>query len=163
MGWLAAPGPGGVGKQGDGGWWGLVEVGGGHAGAPRRYDGVGDLFPRDSTTQLLRKRGCRTCGLRLAAYGRDDLLRPVEQDRSVLQERPTPTHLRGADELPRADQEFAPDGSREAGARTVEGGGGRCRAVEGERRVCAQGPERGREPLVDRVVGSAQADRKSVV
>src|SRR2546429_1243670 len=157
MGWLAAPGPGGVGKQGDGGWWRVVEGGGGYAGAPRRYDGVGDLFPRDSTTQLLRKRGCRTCGLRLAAYGRDDLLRPVEQDRSVLQERPTPAHLRGADELPRADEEFAPDGSREAGLRAVEGGGGRCRAVGGQSWGHAQRAEHGRQPGVDRLVRSAQA------
>src|SRR5256884_18316 len=157
MGWLAAPGPGGVGKQGDGGWWRVVEGGGGYAGAPRRYDGVGDLFPRDSTTQLLRKRGCRTCGLRLAAYGRDDLLRPVEQDRSVLQERPTPAHLRGADELPRADEEFAPDGSREAGGRAGGGGGGRGRAVGGQSWGHAQRAEHGRHPGVDRLVRSAQA------
>src|SRR5438477_9732015 len=98
MGRLAAPGPGGVGKPGDGGWWRLVEVGGGYAGAPRRYDGVGDFFPRDSSSQLRRQRGRRTCGLRLMAYGCHDVLRPVEQDRSVLQERPAPAHLRGADE-----------------------------------------------------------------
>src|SRR2546421_12404977 len=109
MGWLAAPGPGGVGKQGDGGWGRLVEVGGGSPGAPRRYDGVGDLFPRDSTSQLLRKRGCRACGLRLVADGCDDVLRPVEQDRSVLQERPTPAHLRGADELAAADEDLPAD------------------------------------------------------
>src|SRR5947208_15550693 len=144
-------------KQGGGRRWRAVEGGGGELVAPRRHDRVGNFLPRDLTSQLRRQRGCHTCGLRLAAYGRDDVLRPVEQDRSVLQERPTPAHLRGADELPCADENFAPDGSREAGARTVEGGGGRCRAVEGERRVCAQGPERGREPLVDRVVGSAQA------
>src|SRR5436190_23943657 len=104
MGWLAAPGPGGVGKPGDRGWWRLREVGGGDPGVPRRDDGLGDLSPPDSTSQHLRKRGCRTCALRLAAYGCDDLLRPVEQDRSVLQERPTPAHLRGADELPSADE-----------------------------------------------------------
>src|SRR5947207_283518 len=157
MGWLAAPGPGGVEKQGGRRRWRAVEGGGGEIVAPGPHECTGNVFPRDVTSQLRRQRGRGTCGVRLAAYGRDDLLRPVEQDRSVLQERPTPAHLRGADELPRADDDFAPDGSREAGARTVEGGGGRCRAVEGERRVCAQGPERGREPLVDRVVGSAQA------
>src|SRR6059058_3388247 len=63
-----------------GGWWRLVEVGGGDPGVPRRYDGVGNLFPRDSTSQLLRKRGCRACGLRLAGDGRNDVLRSVEQD-----------------------------------------------------------------------------------
>src|SRR2546423_11347100 len=140
MGSSATPGPGGVGKQGGGRRCGAVEGGGGELVAPRRRDGVGNFLPRDLTSQLRRQRGRGTCGLRLTAYGLNRVLRPVEQDRSVLQERPTPAHLRGADELPRADDDFAPDGSREAGARMVEGGGGRCRAGEGERRVRAQGP-----------------------
>src|SRR5207237_2150937 len=123
-------------KQGGGRRWRAVEGGGGEIVAPRRHDRVGNFLPRDVTSQLRRQRGRGTCGLRRTAYGLNRVLRSVEQDRSVLQERPTPAHLSGADQLARADENFAADGLGEAGGRADGRSGGR--PVRRERGVGAQ-------------------------
>src|SRR5207237_5956475 len=102
-----------------------------------------NFFARDAAPQRRRQRGRGTGGLRLTTDGLNEVLRPVQQNRSVLQERPTAAHLRGADELPPADEHFALDGHREAGSRAVERGGRRWRAAQSERRTRAQRPERG--------------------
>src|SRR6266540_2160474 len=154
---LAAPGPGGVEKEGGGGRGRAVEDAGGDIVAPRPHDCSGNFVPRDSPSQLRRKRGCRTCGLWLTAYGCNDLLRSPEQDRAVLQERPSLAYLRRADQLAPPDENLSADRAGEAGSRAVEAGGARWRAVNGQSRGHTKRPERRRQPSVDRAVGFAQA------
>src|SRR6266487_4096320 len=58
---LAAPGPGGVEKQGGGGWWRVVEGGEGDVVAPGGDDGVRDLLKGHGPPQCSSERGFSAC------------------------------------------------------------------------------------------------------
>src|SRR6266571_5209537 len=129
---LAAPGPGGVEKAGgsDGRTGGRFEP-----PVPGRDDGLGDLGERDRASQHRGERRRGSGGVRLATYGCDHVLRPVEQNRAVLQQGRALPQLGRAHELASVHEHLTSDRRREAGTGVVEGDRGWSRAVGGERRI----------------------------
>src|SRR5574341_2310939 len=66
------------------------------------------LTERDEPAELRGERGFSACR-------RDDRLRPIQQNRPVLEKGVALSQLRGADELAPVCEDFATDGKREAG------------------------------------------------
>src|SRR2546429_5041326 len=96
-------------KQGRGGWGRLVKVGGGDFVPPRGDDRVGDLLKRHGPPQCSSERGLSACGLWLATYGCNDLLRAIQQDRPMPQESASLSGPCPAPELATGDRDLATD------------------------------------------------------
>src|SRR5882762_6789475 len=143
-------------KQSWGGRWRRVEEGGGDIVAPCPHDCSGNFVPRNASSQFRGKRGYRTCDLWLAAYGCNDLLRAIEQDRPMLQECASLPDLCRADQLATSDEYLAADRSREARRGLVDPPG-EWRSVGRQSRIDPEGPERHHERGVNRMVGDTQA------
>src|SRR5713226_10674376 len=142
-------------KQGCGGWGRSVKVGGGDFVAPCLHDCSGNFVPRNSSSQLRGKRGRRTCDVWHAAYGFNDLLRAVEQDRPMLQECTSLPDLRRAHQLAIGDEYLAADRSREARRGLVDPPGW-WRLVGRQSGTGTEGPERRGDPFMDGVVRVSQ-------
>src|SRR5690242_11801665 len=111
---------------------------------PLRNDGSRDFIEGYGPSEHRSKGG-------LPSLWRRSLLRSVEQDRSVLEERVAAAHLRGADQLAALHQDLAADGDREARRRTAGGPDWRC-----EYGVDAKGAQRIGESIVNGTVGRPQ-------
>src|SRR2546429_7533153 len=147
-------------KRGRGGWGRLVKVGGGAFVAPRGDDRVGDLLKRHGPPQCSSERGLSACGLWLATYGCNDLLRAIEQDRPMLQECASLPDLCRAHQLATGDEDLATDRSREARRGLVDPAGW-WRLMGRQSDIGTEGPKSRDDPLMDGVVGVTQrAERR---
>src|SRR5881628_1093989 len=114
--------------------------------------GVRDLVERDGATQRSGERRCSARAWRRAAHGCDDVLCPVEQDGSMLQECASLPDLRRAHQLAAGDEYLAADGSREARRRMVEHPGGWWRSMGRQGGIGTEGLERSGDTFMDGVV-----------
>src|SRR5690349_8018378 len=114
---------------------GRSKVGGGELRAPRGDDRGDDLIethtPSEDGGQGRLSAHCSP----LTAHPAHDLLRAVEQNGPMLQERVTFPHLRRADQLATGDEHFTAGGDRETRSRMMEEGGGWWRMEIGRAHV----------------------------
>src|SRR2546425_4954188 len=133
---------------------------GGDFVAPRGDDRVGDLLKRHGPPQCSRERGLSACGLWLATYGCNDLLRAIEQDRPMLQECASLPDLCRAHQLATGDEYLPADRSREARRGLVDPPGW-WQLVGRQSSTGTEGPERRGDPFMDGVVRVTQgAERR---